>query len=106
MIKYGSDKIQELKFAAFHPVIEKRDEQWVDIVLRPELEAGSIVPGDLIDFTVYVICTLDGTIVQMIPQDEGCDCEYGFTAGEKGQIRAYIEQPDIQQQIASLSTNG
>ncbi|WP_424768902.1 hypothetical protein [Paenibacillus sp. sgz302251] len=104
MIKYGLDRITELKFQSFQPVIERRDDQWVDIVLRFELSPAAEAPSDLIDFTALVICTLDGAIAQMIPQDEGCDCEYQFTVGEKEQITAIIMQPDIQAEIQKQSS--
>lgn len=104
MIKYGLDRITELKFRSFQPVIERRDEQWVDITLRFKLAPETDAPDDLIDFTALVICTVDGTIVQMVPHDEGCDCEYQFTAGEKEQIAAFIMQPHIQSAIQKLSS--
>ncbi|RJE90200.1 hypothetical protein D3P07_08295 [Paenibacillus sp. 1011MAR3C5] len=103
MIKYGSDLITELRFIRFDASMERRDNQWVDIVLQPTLDESTPVPDDLIQFTVYVICTLDGTIVQMIPQDEDCDCEYQLTFSEKEQVRAYIMQSDIQEQISNLT---
>lgn len=104
MIKYGLDTVTELQFLAFEARIEQRDAQWVDIVLRPVLAGSTPVPDDMIDFSIWVICTLDGTIVQMVPQDEDCDCEYNFTIGEKEQIKAYVEQEDIQEAIANLSS--
>ncbi|REK77099.1 hypothetical protein [Paenibacillus paeoniae] len=103
MIKYGSDHITELRFTSFDATIERRDDQWVDIVLRPTLDEGTPVPDDLIQFTLYVICTLDGTIVQMIPQDDDCDCEYQLTFSEKEQVRAYMMQPAIQETISGLT---
>lgn len=104
MIKYGLDTVTELQFLDFEPRIEQRDTQWVDIVLRPVLAESTPVPDDMIDFSIWVICTLDGTIVQMVPQDEDCDCEYNFTIGEKEQIQAYVEQEKIQKAIANLSS--
>ncbi|MBH5317741.1 hypothetical protein I6N90_07985 [Paenibacillus sp. GSMTC-2017] len=104
MIKYGLDTITELKFKEFNPIIERRDDQWVDIVLRPELDSGAPIPDDLIAFSILVICTLDGTIVQIVPQDEDCDCEYQCTFSEKEQIKAFIEQNHIQTAIANLTS--
>jgi hypothetical protein len=104
MIKYGLDRITELKFNSFQPTIELRNEQWVDIVLRFELAPETEVPDDLIDFTALVISTIDGTIAQMVPLDEGCDCEYQFTVSEKEQITAFIMQPHIQAEIRKLSS--
>ncbi|MCU6708173.1 hypothetical protein M6D81_05560 [Paenibacillus sp. J5C_2022] len=103
MIKYGLDRITELKFRSFMPHVERRDEQWIDIVLQPELAEATPVPDDVIDFTILVICTHDGTIVQMVPQDEDCDCEYGFTVGEKEQIAAYVASDVMQREIAKVA---
>lgn len=104
MIKYGLDRITELKFLSFQPLIERRDEQWVDITLQFELAPYTEAPDDLIDFSALVICTAGGTIAQMVPHDEGCDCEYQFTVGEKEQITAFIMQPHIQSEIQKLSS--
>ncbi|MCA0757986.1 hypothetical protein KP806_23275 [Paenibacillus sp. N4] len=105
MIKYGLDRVTELKFESIDSKIERRDEQWIDITLRFKLAPGTEAPSDLIDFTALVICTLSGTIAQIVPQDEGCDCEYQFTVGEKEQIAAYINRPDIQAEIEKQSSS-
>lgn len=104
MIKYGLDRITELKFRSFQPIMERRNEQWVDINLRFELAPETEMPDDMIDFTALVICKIDGTIAQIVPHDEGCDCEYQFTVGEKEQITAFIMQPHIQLEIQKLSS--
>ncbi|WP_214629768.1 hypothetical protein [Paenibacillus agaridevorans] len=104
MIKYGLDTVAELKFSSFEFRIERRDEQWVDIYLQPGLEEETPVPSDMIAFTIWVICTHDGTVVQMLPQDEDCDCEYGFTVGEKEQIAAFIASEAVQSEIANLTS--
>jgi hypothetical protein len=104
MIKYGLDTVTELTIIAFEPRIERRDAQWVDIVLRATIAEPTPLPDDMIDFTVLVICTLDGTIAQIVPQDEDCDCEYNFTVGEKEQIAAFVEGTDVQSAIANLSS--
>ncbi|MDQ0057995.1 hypothetical protein [Paenibacillus harenae] len=104
MIKYGLDRVTELRFRAIKPSIERRDHQWMDITLRFELEADTPVPDDLIDFTALVICTHSGAIAQIVPQDEGCDCEYQFTVGEKEQITNFVMLPHIQEQIHKLSS--
>lgn len=100
MIKYGLDKIQELKFITLDIHIEKRDEQWVDINLVPIVMEGTPLPSDLIDFNILVICTHEGFIAQMVPQDVGCDCEYQLTFSEKEQVRQYVETAQIQSLIA------
>ncbi|XEC92553.1 hypothetical protein AB6A23_14190 [Paenibacillus tarimensis] len=107
MIKYGSDRVTELQFAAFHPRLERRDDQWIDIELQFELteESELDAPSDVIDLRALVICTHGGAIVQIVPQDEGCDCEYQFTAGEKAQIEAFILRPDVQEMIERTRNN-
>ncbi|WP_201003299.1 hypothetical protein [Paenibacillus glycanilyticus] len=104
MIKYGLDKVTELRFKSMTAAIERRDNQWVDIVLRFDVTEETPVPDDLIDFSGLVICTLGGAIAQMVPQDEDIDCEYQFTAFEKEQIKAFIESEEIQRRIANLSS--
>lgn len=104
MIKYGLDRVTELEFAAFYPKLERRDGQWIDIVLRFDLQPASDErPADLIDLTALVICTHAGQIAQMIPQDEDCDCEYQFTAEEKAQITSYIEGVELQSLIHKVA---
>nr|WP_233168242.1 hypothetical protein [Paenibacillus roseus] len=94
-----------MEFASFTPRLEKRDHQWIDVELRFELKNTSAdeAPQDLIDLTILVICTHNGQIAQIIPLDEGCDCEYQFTAGEKEQITAYIQSEAVQERIRACS---
>ncbi|QAY66017.1 hypothetical protein [Paenibacillus protaetiae] len=102
MIKYGLDRITELKFEAFYASLERRNEQLVDVELRFALSPATPAPDDLIDFTALVICTVHGDIAQIVPQDIGCDCEYQFTVSEKEQIAAYIYREDVQREIQNL----
>lgn len=102
MIKYGLEKVTELRFKKFYASMERRNGQLVDIELRFDLADETPAPDDLIDFTALVICTVDGTIAQIVPQDVGCDCEYQFTVQEKEQIAAYIGREDVQREIANL----
>ena len=104
MIKYGSDHIEEMKFSSFYMTIERRDDQWLDITLKPELSSESAaIPVDLADLTIFVICNHAGAIAQMVPQDIGCDCEYQLTFSEKEQVKAYILSEAIQQQIGQAA---
>lgn len=100
MIKYGLEKQEELKFITFDSHIEKRDQQWVDINLVSIVIEGAPLPTELIDFNILVICTHEGIIAQMVPQDVGCDCEYQLTFSEKEQVRQYVESHEIQGLIA------
>lgn len=105
MIKYGLDRITELKFLRFKTLMEKRaDGQWVDIVLEPVVDESTPIPDDLIQFSILVICTIDGIIAQIVPQDEDCDCEHQFTFSEKEQIKAFIMSEEIQTKIQNLSS--
>jgi hypothetical protein len=104
MIQYGSDVITELKFVSFQPTLERRDNQWVDIELMPEVWKGTPVPDGIQELSIYVVCTLGGQIAQIVPYDEGCDCEFQFTVSEKEQISAYILSEDIQARIRNLSS--
>ena len=105
MIKYGCDRITELKFVSYKPLIELREDgQWVDIVLHPALHELTPVPDDLILFSILVICTTSGTIAQIIPQDEDCDCEYQFTFSEKEQIASFVMSEEMQAAIRNLTS--
>ncbi|MBB6730319.1 hypothetical protein [Cohnella zeiphila] len=106
MIKYGDDRSRELRFAAFFPHAEKRDDNWVDVELRFTTESATPVPDDLIDLTALVVCTTDGDPIQIIPLDAGCDCEYQFTFFEKEQIAAYVRGKEVQQAIAEAVRQG
>jgi len=89
MIQYGSELVTELKFEQYEAVIEPRDRQWVDVELRFVWSADGELPADISELTALLICTRTGDIFQIVPQDEGRDCEFQFTESEKAQLRAY-----------------
>ncbi|MDB4867788.1 MAG: hypothetical protein JWR03_2121 [Cohnella sp.] len=99
MIRYGDETWRDLTFTAFYPKVEKRDAQWIDVELRLEAAAETPLPDDLIDFSVLVICTHRGFPIQIVPLDEGCDCEYQLTYSEKEQIETYIQSEPMLQLI-------
>jgi hypothetical protein len=99
MIRYGDETWRELTFSAFYPRVERRDSQWIDVELRVEAAAETPLPDDLIDFSILVICTHSGFPVQIVPMDEGCDCEYQLTQGEKEQVEAYLQGEPVLQLI-------
>lgn len=101
MIQYESEEVTQLRFQAFLPRIERRDEQWVDIEITAVLSPDTPVPAGISDLTVLVICTAGGAIAQIVPLDEGCDCDFQFTADEKAQISSFIESAEIQAAITS-----
>ncbi|BBH19923.1 hypothetical protein Back11_12680 [Paenibacillus baekrokdamisoli] len=103
MIQYESEEVTELQFQAFVPRIERRDEQWVDIELALVLAPHSSIPAGITDLSALVICTLSGVIAQIVPLDEGCDCEFQFTKDEKAQIISFIESAEIQTAIEAQS---
>jgi len=104
MIKYGSERIAELRFEQLDARLELRNDQWIDIDIRLTAAEHTPVPDDLIDLTALVITNTAGQIAQIVPQDEGCDCDYQFTAGEKEQLAAYVQSAELQAQIANLVT--
>jgi len=91
MIQYGSVQIQELKFTELRATIDVRDEQWIDVEVRFELQNSGALPNDISDLSALLICTYAGGIAQIVPQDEGRDCEYQFTEAEKAQLRDFYE---------------
>ncbi|MCR8631821.1 MULTISPECIES: hypothetical protein [Paenibacillus] len=91
MIQYGSEHNADLKFLQLQASIEVRDSQWVDVELSFELSEDSLMPTDLTDLTALLVCTRSGEIFQIVPQDEGRDCEYQFTEAEKVQLRQFYE---------------
>lgn len=103
MIQYGSETMTELKFLSFVPRMERRDAQWIDIEMAIRVHADTPIPAEIVDLTVLVIVTHGGVIAQIVPLDEGTDCEFQFTTDEKVQIRAFVERADIQSAIANLA---
>jgi len=103
MIQYGSEQVTELKFEAFIPRLELRNSHWIDIDLELVLSPNTPAPKETVDLSALVICTIEGIIAQIVPLDEGCDCEFQFTTDEKNQIQAYIESSEIQKAIAQLA---
>lgn len=101
MIKYGDDRITELKFVSFEPRVERRNEHWIDVYLSFETEPSTPPPTDLIELTALVVCTPGGAPIEIEPLDEGCDCEYQFTFSEKEQIKAFIGSERMQREIAA-----
>ncbi|WP_028548261.1 hypothetical protein [Paenibacillus sp. UNC451MF] len=91
MIQYGSVDVKELKFHRMKSTVDLRDEQWIDVEVRFDLGEGSELPHDLTDLSALLICSYSGGIAQIIPQDEGRDCEYQFTELEKAQLKDYYE---------------
>ncbi|MFH5184536.1 hypothetical protein ACHHV8_18865 [Paenibacillus sp. TAB 01] len=94
MIQYGSTDVHELLFASMRASIELRDRQWIDVEIQFELdwENGAALPDDVTELSALLICTYNGEIAQIVPQDEGRDCEFQFTESEKAQLRHYYEQ--------------
>lgn len=92
MIRYGAEQVQELRFVRPRATVEPRDGQWIDVEVRFGLEPGTDLPEEISDLTGLIICTAAGDIVQIVPQDEGRDCEFQFTEQEKEQLRSFYER--------------
>jgi hypothetical protein len=99
MIRYGDEMWSELRFTGFEYEVERRDGQWVDVLLKVETAEGTPLPDDLIAFEIIAICTHVGHPIQLVTQDEGCDSEYQLTESEQEQINAFIRTDAVQQAI-------
>lgn len=92
MIAYGGIEIKELRFERMEARIEPRDEQWIDVEIRFQLADGAVTPEGIEELSALLICTRGGDIFDIIPQDEGRDCEFRFTESEKQQLKSYYER--------------
>ncbi|MFB0846268.1 hypothetical protein [Paenibacillus oleatilyticus] len=92
MIEYDNPHIRELRFTRFHSRAEVRSKQWIDVEVSLGLEEGSEAPEGIVELGALIVCTRRGDIVEIVPQDEGRDCEYQFTEQEKAQLRTYYER--------------
>ncbi|NEW06557.1 hypothetical protein GK047_11090 [Paenibacillus sp. SYP-B3998] len=90
MMKYGAEHVEH-RFTLSYKESEPRG-QWQDIYLAIQMESGQSLPEDLLDPSVLVITNKAGEIVQIVLQDEGCDCEFQFTLSEKAQVESFVEQ--------------
>ncbi|MEW9698759.1 hypothetical protein [Paenibacillus sp. SI8] len=90
MMKYGAEHVEH-RFTLTYRESESRG-QWQDVYLDIQMDNGQTLPEDLIDPSVLVITNQEGHIVQIVLQDEGCDCEFQFTFSEKAQIESFVAQ--------------
>jgi hypothetical protein len=104
LIRYGDELWTELKFTNFRYEAERRDKQWVDVVLKVETSDATPLPLDLIDFTIMAICTHEGHPIQLVTLDEGCDCEYQLTEWEKDQINDFIRSDVVKRAIVHAAS--
>ncbi|CAM3491272.1 hypothetical protein [Marinicrinis lubricantis] len=98
MIQYGSSKVNELVIENLIPSVDFRNEHFVDIRCKLTLKTGPIPKGTT-ELSALVICMRDGTIIEIVPQDEDCDCEFQFTLNEKEQIRRLIHEHPVFRRI-------
>lgn len=103
MIRYSNEQWDELKFKSFQYEVEKRDHQWVDVILAVETEEGTPLPLELNDFKIMAICTHQGHPLQLVTLDEDCDSEYQLTEWEKDQINEFIRSEPVQQAIINAA---
>jgi hypothetical protein len=104
LIRYGDELWTELKFTNFRYEAERRDKQWVDVVLKVETSDATPLPLDLIDFTIMAICTHEGHPIQLVTLDEGCDCEYQLTEWEKDQINDFLRSDEVKKAIVHAAS--
>jgi hypothetical protein len=104
LIRDGDELWTELKFTNFRYEAERRDKQWVDVVLKVETSDATPLPLDLIDFTIMAICTHEGHPIQLVTLDEGCDCEYQLTEWEKDQINDFIRSDEVKRAIVHAAS--
>ncbi|WP_147423819.1 hypothetical protein [Cohnella endophytica] len=103
MIRYGDEQWNELKFTGFRYEAEKRDAQWIDLLMQPELADNTPVPPDLIEFSIMAVCTHEGHPIQFVTLDEGIDCEYQLTEWEQDQLRAFIRTEEVSKAILAAA---
>jgi hypothetical protein len=104
MMKYGAETPIEHKFTLSYVDMDKRP-SWIDVQLALKPLTADGLPPDLQDPTILVICNYAGELIQIVLQNEGCDCDYQLTYTEKEQIEHYfsehikarldVGQPDI-----------
>ncbi|WP_239614432.1 hypothetical protein [Cohnella mopanensis] len=104
MIRYGDEQWNELKFKSFQYEAERRDSQWVDVMLDVETMEDTPLPADLIDFSIMAICTHQGHPIQLVTLDEGLDCEYQLTEGEIEQINAFVRTDEVRSAILMVAS--
>lgn len=92
--------MKELRFERMEARIEPRDEQWVDVEVRFRLANGAMAPEGIEELSALLICTRSGEIFDIVPQDEGRDCEFRFTESEKQQLRVFYER-EVKHRIGS-----
>lgn len=99
MIRYSDEARAELKFKSFQYEVERRDEQWIEVIMQVELAEETPQPMDVVDFSIVAICTHQGHPIQLVTMEEGCDSEYQLTYDEKEQINAFVRSEDVQKAI-------
>jgi hypothetical protein len=99
MIRYADESWSELRFTSYETSAERRDEQWVDVMLLPAVDADTPLPEDVIDFSILAVCTHRGDPMQFVTLEEGCDSEYQLTENEKEQLEAWIRSESTQRLI-------
>lgn len=104
MIRYGDEMWTELKFTDFQYKVERRDNQWVDVLLKVETAEETPLPLDLIEFSIVAVCTHEGHPIQLVTMDEGCDSEYQLTEWEKDQIEAFIRTDEVLNAIVKAAS--
>ncbi|MEW9669590.1 hypothetical protein [Ammoniphilus sp. 3BR4] len=92
MIGHDFSQYEELTLNHLRVQDMIRRGQWIHLYVQFELDT---MPQGLSEPSALVILDDEKEIVQIIVQDEGCDCEYKFTEGEQKQITDFLQQQKI-----------
>ncbi|WEK55857.1 MAG: hypothetical protein P0Y55_07375 [Candidatus Cohnella colombiensis] len=99
MIRYHDEAWSELIFTHFQYKIERRDAQWVDVMLQVQVAESTPLPDDVVGFSILAICTHRGDPIQFVTLEDDCDSEYQLTESEQEQLQTYIRSATIQAAI-------
>lgn len=91
MIKYGDTTVTDLTFVHMEAELELKS-QWIHVYLQFQLAEGQSFPAGLTDPSALIVSTYEGTVIEYVVLDEGCDSEFQFTEHEKQQIATYIKE--------------
>lgn len=89
MMKYGAESPVEHRFTLSLVEVERRG-PWIDMFVAMHPREGNEWPDDLEDPSLLLICNTAGELVQIVLQNEGCDCEYQLTYSEKAQAEQFF----------------
>ncbi|MGP4078561.1 hypothetical protein ACTWQL_01500 [Pseudalkalibacillus sp. R45] len=92
MIQYGLGEYSHWVFSDVHVDLMEED-RWKNLHLSFELEKGEI-PEGLTDPSLLVVID-QGTVMEIVLQNEGCDSEYKLTDMEKEQLITLLKDKKL-----------